>query len=449
MSVAMSASPLWSWLRSRYADSGLGIWQGGRALPQWITTNRVIARTYARLIAAWHDGKASQPSASPIGARKAETPLNIVELGAGSGRLALNIVEELPLHGVERFTYVATDLSAARLEFFAKHPQLRAAIDAGRLAFALTDAELGTLKQKPSVLIANYVFDSLPHDLFQIDRGAARTVLVDFAGSDTAELSVEYRLGEVVDKPYTTPLYNDILDEYRRTVAGVVAIPVGAMRAVEAFRARGGGLVLAADKGDSRLAAHDGRQLPEPVRHAEVISFDVNLHALARHATLSGGRAHTVERGHRSIEIVALDFADSAALGHAYNDEVRGFGPDDWFGLSRALERNLARLTLSEIVNTLRLHRWDAVALALTAERLRPLLPTATDDDLAALRDGARLAWRSYLPLGDADPHLPALGALLADLGLYRDALPLLEAAARVHPAEPELRRLVSLCRQK
>jgi hypothetical protein len=84
----LSASRLWEIQRRYFEQAGVGAWSGG-TVPTYVTTNAFIARAYARVVAAY---LRDRRQAGYCGAAE---PAYIVELGAGSGRLAYHFLKRL------------------------------------------------------------------------------------------------------------------------------------------------------------------------------------------------------------------------------------------------------------------------------------------------------------------------------------------------------------------
>ncbi len=146
-------------------------------VPNFVSSNCYIAHSYAFAILGFLRDywKAREPS----------EPVYIIEAGAGSAKLSYVLIKHLiswrkfwPHEGC--FKYIVTDFSAANFEFWLNHPSLQHLTEAGLLDFSVFDPENTevlnlelsglelTLTQHPIVLVANYVFDSLKQDAFQV-----------------------------------------------------------------------------------------------------------------------------------------------------------------------------------------------------------------------------------------------------------------------------------------
>ena len=83
---------------------------------------------------------------------------------------------------VEKIVYVLTDFTDENVKYWAEHPQLKQYFDSGQMDCAIFDAvndsnitlaksgqvlAPGSVKN-PLCVVANYLFDTLCHDIFQV-----------------------------------------------------------------------------------------------------------------------------------------------------------------------------------------------------------------------------------------------------------------------------------------
>src|SRR5205085_8965817 len=133
----------------------------------------------------------------------------------------------------------------------------------------------------PLVVLANYVFDSVPADAFAIGDGTVEECVVAVSGDDVATMELEYARAPLV--AYGDPDLDALLEHYREILADtVVTIPRAAIECVRRLRALSGDrlLVLAADKAHSTAEALGFRSEPDLTRHGSAFSLMVNFHAL-------------------------------------------------------------------------------------------------------------------------------------------------------------------------
>src|SRR3954468_17633866 len=133
----LSRSVLWRLQGQFYERRGMAAWSEG-IVPHHVTCNPYLARAYARVILGfvrdWRDRL------------DRSQPLYIVELGAGSGRLAFQLMRPLLMMLDRqvprvRLRYVMTDFAEANLAAWRAHPQLAGWLKGGVLDLARFDAE--------------------------------------------------------------------------------------------------------------------------------------------------------------------------------------------------------------------------------------------------------------------------------------------------------------------
>lgn len=167
--LPFSESLLWKLQLNAYKHSGPRAWK--------ITNNPYIARAYAwQAIAAIRDwGSQLDP----------QSPLYILEVGAGAGRFSYLFLKELKklLPVEQKICLVISDNVDNYLQFWLKHPKLKPFIEDGSIDFANYDPTRQTdctlvlsgerLKDlaNPLIAITNYFYAALPNDLFRYVEG--------------------------------------------------------------------------------------------------------------------------------------------------------------------------------------------------------------------------------------------------------------------------------------
>ena len=170
----LSECSLWERTKKYYADHGAKAWTSG-AVPCHISTSAFIANAYAAVVTAF----LSEAESSPL-----DEPLIILDLGCGAGVLGVRVARELQRRGCHGFCVVLADLDPAAALAQTQLPPAASLVRDGILDVAVLQAvtegtcnlhlqlsnrfiHCGTLR-RPLVVLANYVFDSLPIDLLRV-----------------------------------------------------------------------------------------------------------------------------------------------------------------------------------------------------------------------------------------------------------------------------------------
>ena len=259
----LSQSPLWQAQRNYFIEQGIEAWRQN-IVPSYVTTNPFIAHAYAELVLAYLEDYQVENTREV----NTEQPFYILDLGAGSGKFAFHFLRHFLPEYSERFPdggkvcYVMADISKANIEFWQSNEQLQPFVAQGVLDFAQFDvcAEQSLrlrvsgrvlssqTQQKPMAAIANYLFDSIPHDVFELKQGELFECLVTLhqrgkAVADGDEVKVEsldlkYHHQPCAEDCYPAAEWNQILRFYRENIEdGVFLLPVGGLRCLENLHA--------------------------------------------------------------------------------------------------------------------------------------------------------------------------------------------------------------------
>src|SRR5712691_184237 len=452
--VPISRSLIWRRQREFYAQRGLKAWTEDM-VPNFITNNPFIAEIYARIAFSFL-GDCTAPEVSPA------NPLRILELGAGVGKFSFLFLRHLTAlfraKGIapETVRYCMTDCSESLVQAWRANSYLKEFVECGVLEFELLQAgeEINSSflsRNGPLVVIANYVFDSLPQDAFLVQEGKISEALVttrspvrsdgDNAPETLSRLQFSYRNVEVPPNRYPDESWNRILDLYRsRLPAATVLFPSGALKTLQALSNFSDGrmLVLAADKG----FAHEDDLLlsqgpPALEFHApNCFSQMVNLDAFCKYFQAIGGEALLPDKHLASLSICAFlqgrrgdQFAATTA---AYQELQAGFGPDDLFTLLAWLNAHMEEMTMPQILAALRLSRWDPVALLrlfpVLARQLRTVCAERND-----LRNAVMRTWANHYPVNPSENAIAFdCGVILLELRFFDEALAMFKTSQQI-----------------
>jgi hypothetical protein len=449
----LSQSVLWRLQRRFFERRGARAWSEG-VVPHHATTSAFLARAYSRVAEAFARDWADQLDPAQ--------PVYIVELGAGSGRLALPVLHSLaPLAGRApsgpAFCYVLTDFADANLAAWRAHPALRPWLDAGRLDIARFDAEHDaaiTLERSGAVLapgrvgnpviaIANYVFDGLPLDAFSVAGGQLHEWSVRLCSArpdaDLDDPDILARATLACDRRPVAPgaYYGDaaldrvldrMLDDHRAHPDAAFTLPSASLACLARLSAIAGGrlLLLSSDKGEPR-----GQAGPAITLHGS-FSIAVNYRAIARFVEYAGG--HALVPAERPHAIATCAFVLGAPGGaaqtcRAYADAIDAQRPDDRLALEQALESAYPSLSLAQWIAYLRFTGCDPKLAGDALPHLTALAAGATASERAELARVLVRTWDGYLDIGEPLDLGFALGVLASALAAWREALALLSGS--------------------
>ena len=424
----LSRSVLWKQMRNFYETQGTEAWSKG-IVPSFITSNTFIADAYAKVFYAFVEDLIS------VGALNNAEPLSILELGAGSGKFCFHFLNALLLryerkngrgydgNGPFRIRYIMTDLSVRNVKAWSNNLRLKKFADIGVLDFAEFDVErhsslrlevagIRISQEKPLlnplVVIANYVFDSLPCDVFRLDRtgrlleGRA-TVLSSENELDSTHPRIldhcetkfswhEVEAGQIdnfyeSERPGLNKAFAALFHRYRESFAGqdaTINFPKGSIQCLQTINAFAEQMfVLSGDKGISQTGLMNGLSEPHIACHGS-FSMMVNFHALGKwfqemggsflHSSIQNADLHislfllykeidpTFERCENVANRCGNWIDPFPAVKLAFEDFLDSFGPTDFFSLQAMTDcsRHTSGLyTLDTILSMIRLSRYD------------------------------------------------------------------------------------------
>jgi tetratricopeptide (TPR) repeat protein len=447
----LSASMLWQLQRDVYNQQGVQAWSTG-GVPQSITTSPFTARAYARVVLGYlRDVQTSVDGSAPI---------YILELGAGSGRFGYRfikhfsrLVEHSSLPRPASFVYVMTDVSHSMIDYWQAHPSLRPLVESGALDFAVFDAaqpaEIRLINsdgivsteqlRNPLVVLANYLFDSIPQDCFSVGGGVLFENLVTIksptpAGTSQSlqDLEVSFESHPTRADYYADPALDRILDGYRqRLQSAILLFPIRGLGCLDFLheRATRGALFLVGDIGCSR-ESDLGEHAAGGMSVDNNFWLSVNFDALGQHIQGLGGEALHPPSRHQSLNVSAFILGSSgtcfAETELAYDAAIGQAGPDDYSVTTRMLSERVESMNRGQLLSFLRSTAFDPDYVTRCLPLLLDSLPDSSWPGAEDLRQAAVESWDMYYPLGDQSDvsDLPAgLGVLLYTLGDYAQAL--------------------------
>ncbi|WP_340025895.1 tetratricopeptide repeat protein [Paenibacillus sp. FSL K6-1096] len=467
-----SEAPIWELQRTYYEQSGLQAWVNDQ-VPQYITSNPMIGTAYAEMIFGLLQDRAAMGQSTE--------PVIILELGAGAGRLAFHVLQQLDelirYAGIPLppYRYVMSDLPWKNIEGWQQHEGLKPFVERGVLDFARFDAVQDTelvltqsgsvikpgYLQQPLMVIANYFFDSIPQELLYVDEGKIYECEVslrypeqsaDMGPSEVLrDLVPEYHYKRAAGYEDSSYPYHEVISFYRDKLEDShVLFPEAALSCMERLRALSlqGFLLLTADKGDHRLENWEFAEPPKLMHHGS-ISLTANYHAMVYYYEHMGAQSQFTLHHYKNLNVgCILMLEQPQGYTHtrlAYRRFVERFGPDDFFSLKVWIDRNYDTIELQPLLAFWRLGGYDAELFIQSAERISALLPDASDEELLDLQLGIRRMWNGFYLMPQKYDLALDCGLLLFEMEQYGEARRFLEHSLQTGDEEPVITVLYCL----
>jgi tetratricopeptide (TPR) repeat protein len=393
--VPLSKCGLWKQQREFFEQQGIKAWE--KRVPFSITNNPYIAASYAHIIIRFIQDYIAQDHYNPI------EPFYIIELGAGSGAFGFYVIKALlelkNQLGLPNkiFNYVMTDFTASNVNFWQTHDQLNVYVKQGILDFAQFDAEhdthihlihantsLNTLDSSdqfdnPLIVIANYVFDSINHDVFKIQAHQLQEGLVTLRSTQQESLKKSYpkedlHMAEQVDIAFTYRdchhnYYQDnridvLLKYYAKYYEDITLLfPIGSLRAIQRLQALSNNqlLVIATDKGYSNHIEDYSSQAPNIV-YSSNFSLMVNFHAIGLYARYAGGDYYYQSRQQDIVScafIFGQKWQNLPETRLALTTFLDRFSPGNLYGTYLHMQATKYQCDLATFLNYLETTYWD------------------------------------------------------------------------------------------
>lgn len=475
----LSRSLLWKFQRRFFEREGVKAWEQG-TVPHYVTSNPFIAGAYGKVVLGflrdWYSAYGASSGLDP------SQPVYIIELGAGSGRFAYHFIkkffaifDQLPLSSIS-VKYVLTDFTSSNLNFWRNHVSLQPYVQRGVLDIARFDMEQdhelvleysgeqlsADILKNPLVVLATYVFDSIPQDAFSIRQGQLYETLVTLSTDKLKPNLCDPDFLTQLDAAYSDRLigadyYDDsdldvILEYYERhLVDTTILFPSAALRSLRALRRLASDklLLLSGDMGYSHEDALHNLDKPRLNRHGS-FSMMVNYHAIGQYLRNNGGQFLNTPHHHNSLNICA-GLLGSPPNGYketrlAYTTAIEQLGPDDFFTLKKIIEQHYETLTVRQILSYLRLSGWDAKIFLGCFPTLRRDIGEASESLQQDLSETIDHIWDTYYHIGESQDLAIHLATLLYKIKDYAKALIYLRHSLKFYGKSPNTFHKIALC---
>lgn len=458
-----SEAPIWEIQRKYFEEKGMQAWTNDQT-PHFITSNPMIAAAYAEMIFAFLQDRANQGYVLE--------PVSIVELAAGTGRLAYHVLRELcrlrDYAGISLppFRYIMTDLAMKNVDAWREHPALQPFVAEGLLDFARFDAvhdtvlnlvESGTTigegdVRQPLLIVANYFFCSIPQELIYVGDGHIYEVDVDIEYPENQDklsstewleqIALRYEYRRAPEYEQESYPYRDVIALYREQLEDShILFPAAGIACLERLHrlSQAGFILITADKGDHWLDQWKFAQPPELVIHGS-FSLTANFHAIRHVFEQRSAEALFPPHHYKNINVGCILHADNPRdypqLKLAYRRCVERFGPDEFYSMKEWVDRNLGSMGLQQILSFWRLGEYDAEFFIQSTKRISSLLPDANDDEKQDLLQGIQQMWSNYYVMDQRYDLALDAGLVLFEMGMYEQSRRFLEISVQQDQGE-------------
>lgn len=425
--VPFSQSILWKFQDQAYTEFGPEAWSK-MGVPSYLTSHPLLARAYAAQIRAFLNDNQLHTA-------------TIVDLGAGTGRLAFYLLEELSDCNIN---CIVTDITEKHLQHLREHPKLKPYFESGKLQAIQYHHEAGHPPQPncPTIIIANYYMDTLPQTLYRASEGELEEGFV------TLEVAGQTLSAETLPSLKASYTFNPVHAEFPSNYAakiqnGIFLEPHGGLKTLNAyFEGQQPFLLLTADQGVATQAQCDRLIEPTIAKHG---TFSVTVDYLYLKSLLQekGLAVILPEIPDTTLVFMTATNKPSAGLTRAFRDTIDAISPTDYFHLSNAVESGAP--DLQQLMSLIKLGAYDPINTYLFFDQIKKL---AKDSELKdELAQVICLAIRTFFPINQEEAiFYNQLGVLLFDLKFYQEALICFQQYLKFAEPTPEILQNIASC---
>lgn len=394
-----SHSKLWDIQRNYFDSKGLDAWKG--EVPFYVSSNCFIANVYANLaFRLIQQAQLASPNQS--------LNFQLIELGAGTGKfsfyflksfLSLLKTSELSVN----FGYTLTDFSEKIISsiqdnysFVELKKQLASNQTIECAVWDFERAQKSIVKPGHTpIIIANYVFDCIKQDKFNIDNNLLHEVQVALTNrylkfdpnAPKTLKDIEFKESNVAVDPntyYEDPKLNAVLKNYLASMKSGTefCLPVGAFNFISLLDDTQPYYLLIGDKGLSRTEDFEATQRRELMSYDGCYSFLLNFHALKQYFEQLGGAYIGTDYVYAfGVHLYGNALAKNTveSVKNDFNEIATRFGPKEYLSICQEFQGSCYRFKLESIVDFIKLSNYDPDAYGIVHDRLIELLPLVND----------------------------------------------------------------------
>jgi tetratricopeptide (TPR) repeat protein len=484
----LSRSLIWSITREYFERLGVDAFAFG-AVPFMLTSGPILARRYAQVI----EGFVADCKAGRLGPVDQDEPIYIVELGAGSGRLAFMIMQHLDEEAIApmRLVYVLTDMAASTVDFYRNRRELQQFVEAGRMDFAVYEAgsdapihlqHAGTdlvpaQVVNPMIGISNYLFCAIPQDLYSVLGDELREEHVAVLVHDpTVDSSTPDFLKKIVLATAHAPVKADRYDGGRldRILRAAAERHAGgkkrfsfaplAIKAIDSLLDLSGNRLCMLvgerasqpfadvdddDPGEATTAYTPGALMSMGI-HGSTVSVPVDIEVMRIAAEDAGAELLVQGAESPQILVTALLAGDSGGPGSdarsAFDQAFGETAVDDLVVTVKTASLSVNLAVIDSIYAAIRVSSYDPYTLVRFYPALEALLPEATEVQKDELERIAERVYGLSYPLEEVSDLAFGIGSLLGIADRFESAIEYYEKSRADRGPRPQVCYDAALC---
>ncbi len=413
MWCTFSKAAIWQTQRQFYEKKGIEAWE--KELPFFATSNTFLADRYASSIQAFMQNWA-------IAHPESTEPFQIIELGAGTGQFSYYLLQRL----TGNFQYIMTDCVESNLLFWQQHPMLIPYLEKNILRCQYLDL-LNSRNffekklEKPLIIIANYVFDSIPCEIFRLQNGELFQVLVEEDFEKNTQ-DFQFQLQSISAPFDENPVFHEILEQYRQKYTDTYFLfPKLALEAFSQLAANSlqGALLWVADKAYVDEEALDYLEPPELFWHGGCFSMMVDYCAIA---AFSKAALLSAPNSGLKLGVFSTKEAICAEISNALFPKKQ-ISISQYLHLHQHLMEHMDTFDLEAFIAHLALSGFDPMVFQRMYQRLYSLLEGADLQSVNYLLNNAHQLEQQFYPLPTTADLYFDLAILFHSLKKYERAL--------------------------
>ena len=465
-----SNSPLWDLQKNYYKDAGIDAWSKA-TVPFTATTNNFVANGYAQTIKMFISDVEQL--------NKNSLPINIIELGTGHGRFSFLLLQSLCKIFNEiniPFRYIMTDVADVSIKAWSEHIKLKPFIDKGILDFAIFDVVSqkdtklffskesfeNKIKNHTNVIIANFLFDVLPYDIFRVKNGNIQECLVNIDYDNNKKeipeiiksIDKQYIYMPINKEYYDVPKWNRLLEYYKDNLIEdtTFQFPISVLKTFDYFKSLSNScLWLIAEE-----AIIDIKQFKNNKNINMNLNggFDVrvNLHALFEYIknkdTLFLSSDFPDERFDSYGVLTNIDKKKFNMTKDMFMQTQVLFGPRSFFRLIVSLRRNKIELTDDGLLSLFELSKYDPYLFKKFNTNLLNICKNTRGFKKEALLEAFHKALDNYYDIGESFDMEFTIGRLFFELKDYHSAMKCFLYSFSKNNSKSKTKYYLDLCNQ-